>query len=233
MIDAVEKFVKDIFVRAGIEIDVSDQSDIFGLDNLLKENISNLDDYYSEHEDDVDHFSTVASEMISELKSISEIWKYLLIYQTLEEVFINFDESLSTLREHYYNAAGSPDEVFGKFSAAVEDAQLPNDDEVSQSDIDFMIGWFCFAVEVSINDGDEDELTKWITGFGNCAEYDNDVSDIISKLGFEFRDWLLEDYMKLLNQYYQIDTFDEDGEFRSEDEGVDWDAVSEEFSHLL
>jgi hypothetical protein len=61
----------------------------------------------------------------------------------------------------------------------------------------------------------------WVTGFGNCFGYDNDVSGIVSNMDSEFRESLLEEYMRFLKQYFQIDTFDEDGDFRDDDEGVD------------
>jgi hypothetical protein len=231
--DLLRNFVKEICTKAGQANDFDDAVEIMDLNTFLRDKTEALDSFYLDMSDDAEYFRNIGCKLVDGLDDIGEIWKYSMIFQTLADS-IELSEALNeVIYKFYLSTAGSSEEAHEKFNVAIENRNLTNSDIVkTKSDIDFVIGWFCLAIEVSINDGDEDGIRTWVTGFGNCFGFENDVSDTISTLDFEFRDWLLEEYMKFMFQYFKIDTFSE-GEYRSEDEGVDWNAVSKGLNAFL
>jgi len=238
--EVLRNFVFDVFAKAGIETEIGSVGDIMELNQVLKASVEegSIDGFYDENDDVAELLTGRVSKMAEAVEDVGDLWKYAMLFQTFDHRFGTGDALEETIRPRYLSVAESFDDVIALYKVWLDDNDLLEGEAeragITQSDVDQAIGYFCLALEVLIDAGDEVGITDFVTGFGNYVSFDNAVSDFVGNMNEALRNELQDDtYMQFLLHYFQIDTFDEDGEFRSEEDGVDWEAVASEICSTL
>ena len=127
--------------------------------------------------------------------------------------------------------SGSWEDAVTILSKKISETNVPSDaDEKDITDfVDYIIGCMFLGVEAALNDSDDEGIEAWVMGFGNPFEYDDPVGDIIMRLDSSIREDLSDTYMQALLSLYFVDVDD----YRDDDEGVDWDQVSDHLKQLM
>ena len=94
------------------------------------------------------------------------------------------------------------------------------------------MGCFFLAIEscayVGQDDFDADDaeegIKAWVTGYGNCFEYDEPVGGVIDEIdSYGIKDGIMDSFIGLLNLYYCVDVNDH----QDDDETTNWEQVAE------
>ncbi len=220
----INKFAKDLFNSSGLSVNPSHD-----IHELCKEIKINGDTISENIDDDKEESLCELGLSISNDLDISDIWKYAAIFYSLKEF------GCSEIDENIQSTAS-------ELSASWEDAvtilskKISERDVISDADekditglVDYIIGCMFLGVEAALNDSDDEGIEAWVMGFGNPFEYDDPVGDIIMSLDSSIREDLSDTYMQALLSLYFVDVDD----YRDDDEGVDWDQVSDHLKQLM
>ena len=220
----INKFAKDLFNSSGLSVNPSHD-----IHELCKEIKINGDTISENIDDDKEERLCELGLSISNDLDISDIWKYAAIFYSLKEF------GFSEIDENIQNTAS-------ELSASWEDAVTILSKKISETDVisdvnekdtadlvDYIIGCMFLGVEAALNDSDDEGIEAWVMGFGNPFEYDDPVGDIIMSLDSSIREDLSDTYMQALLSLYFVDVDD----YRDDDEGVDWDQVSDHLKQLM
>ena len=218
----IYKFANELFNSSGLTVNPS--HDIHDLCKEIKINsdaIENIDD------DKLESLSELGLSISSDL-DIQDIWKYAAIFYTLNE--LGFD-CLENVQRTASELSGSWEDAVTILSTKISETNITSDaDEKDITDlVDYIIGCMFLGVEAALTDADDEGIEAWVMGFGNPFEYDDPVGDIIMSLDSSIREDLSDTYMQALLSLYFVDVDD----YRDDDEGVDWDQVSDYLKQLM
>lgn len=224
--EALKSFVNDVYGLIGKETTpLDDCTNVFELAAEIKsEDLGEALLSFEGDEADENKIYEKAASLAASAEGVNNLWKFAIIFKAIGVDLEAHGDIIGKIDQ----VAETSKDALKLLSNAMSEKDLS---DVLDDDIDFFIGCLFAGVEASLKTCDEEWLDIWITGFGNCIEYDNEVANFLSPIDSEFRNYLLGEYMRFL-KYYNIDTFEE-GDFRSEEEGVDWNAVSREMSSYL
>jgi hypothetical protein len=219
----IYKFANELFNSSGLTVNPS--HDIHDLCKEIKINsdaIENIDD------DKLESLSEVGLSISSDL-DIQDIWKYAAIFYTLNEL-VGFDCN-ENVQSTASELSGSWEDAVTILSTKISETNITSDaDEKDITDlVDYIIGCMFLGVEAALTDADDEGIEAWVMGFGNPFEYDDPVGDIIMSLDSSIREDLSDTYMQALLSLYFVDVDD----YRDDDEGVDWDQVSDHLKQLM
>jgi hypothetical protein len=219
----INKFANELFNSSGLTVNPS--HDIHDLCKEIKINsdaIENIDD------DKLESLSELGLSISSDL-DIQDIWKYAAIFYTLNEL-VGFDCN-ENVQSTASELSGSWEDAVTILSTKISETNITSD--ADEKDItglvDYIIGCMFLGVEAALNDSDDEGIEAWVMGFGNPFEYDDPVGDIIMSLDSSIREDLSDTYMQALLSLYFVDVDD----YRDDDEGVDWDQVSDHLKQLM
>ena len=219
----INKFANELFNSSGLTVNPS--HDIHDLCKEIKINsdaIENIDD------DKLESLSELGLSISSDL-DIQDIWKYAAIFYTLNEL-VGFDCN-ENVQSTASELSGSWEDAVTILSTKISETNITSDaDEKDITDlVDYIIGCMFLGVEAALTDADDEGIEAWVMGFGNPFEYDDPVGDIIMSLDSSIREDLSDTYMQALLSLYFVDVDD----YRDDDEGVDWDQVSDHLKQLM
>jgi|TARA_B100001964_G_scaffold52735_1_gene59694 hypothetical protein len=219
----IYKFANELFNSSGLTVNPS--HDIHDLCKEIKINsdaIENIDD------DKLESLSELGLSISSDL-DIQDIWKYAAIFYTLNEL-VGFDCN-ENVQSTASELSGSWEDAVTILSTKISETNITSDaDEKDITDlVDYIIGCMFLGVEAALTDADDEGIEAWVMGFGNPFEYDDPVGDIIMSLDSSIREDLSDTYMQALLSLYFVDVDD----YRDDDEGVDWDQVSDHLKQLM
>ena len=219
----IYKFANELFNSSGLTVNPS--HDIHDLCKEIKINsdaIENIDD------DKLESLSELGLSISSDL-DIQDIWKYAAIFYTLNEL-VGFDCN-ENVQSTASELSGSWEDAVTILSTKISETNITSDaDEKDITDlVDYIIGCMFLGVEAALTDADDEGIEAWVMGFGNPFEYDDPVGDIIMSLDSSIREDLSDTYMQALLSLYFVDVDD----YRDDDEGVDWDQVSDYLKQLM
>ena len=219
----INKFANELFNSSGLTVNPS--HDIHDLCKEIKINsdaIENIDD------DKLESLSEFGLSISSDL-DIQDIWKYAAIFYTLNEL-VGFDCN-ENVQSTASELSGSWEDAVTILSTKISETNITSDaDEKDITDlVDYIIGCMFLGVEAALTDADDEGIEAWVMGFGNPFEYDDPVGDIIMSLDSSIREDLSDTYMQALLSLYFVDVDD----YRDDDEGVDWDQVSDHLKQLM
>jgi len=219
----IYKFANELFNSSGLTVNPS--HDIHDLCKEIKINsdaIENIDD------DKLESLSELGLSISSDL-DIQDIWKYAAIFYTLNEL-VGFDCN-ENVQSKASELSGSWEDAVTILSTKISETNITSDaDEKDITDlVDYIIGCMFLGVEAALTDADDEGIEAWVMGFGNPFEYDDPVGDIIMSLDSSIREDLSDTYMQALLSLYFVDVDD----YRDDDEGVDWDQVSDHLKQLM
>jgi hypothetical protein len=219
----IYKFANELFNSSGLTVNPS--HDIHDLCKEIKINsdaVENIDD------DKLESLSELGLSISSDL-DIQDIWKYAAIFYTLNEL-VGFDCN-ENVQSTASELSGSWEDAVTILSTKISETNITSDaDEKDITDlVDYIIGCMFLGVEAALTDADDEGIEAWVMGFGNPFEYDDPVGDIIMSLDSSIREDLSDTYMQALLSLYFVDVDD----YRDDDEGVDWDQVSDHLKQLM
>ena len=219
----IYKFANELFNSSGLTVNPS--HDIHDLCKEIKINsdaIENIDD------DKLESLSELGLSISSDL-DIQDIWKYAAIFYTLKE--FGYSEINENVQSTASELSGSWEDAVTILSTKISETNITSDaDEKDITDlVDYIIGCMFLGVEAALTDADDEGIEAWVMGFGNPFEYDDPVGDIIMSLDSSIREDLSDTYMQALLSLYFVDVDD----YRDDDEGVDWDQVSDHLKQLM
>ena len=220
----INKFANELFNCSGLSVTPS--HDIYELCKEIKKN----GDTISENiDDDKEGSLSELGLSISSDLDIQDIWKYAAIFYTLKEFgYSEIDENVQSTASEL---SGSWEDAVTILSTKISETNITSDaDEKDITDlVDYIIGCMFLGVEAALTDADDEGIEAWVMGFGNPFEYDDPVGDIIMSLDSSIREDLSDTYMQALLSLYFVDVDD----YRDDDEGVDWDQVSDYLKQLM
>ena len=235
--EPLKYFVKTLFELASIPSDVFDESpDTFKLYAELKSNIDKIEENLSDA--DGEKIIGIAKDISQEVK-VADIWKFALIFQTLEDI-ITLPPEVENGLNNVTRFADSWESAIALLSKGLSDRNISDDssEDQMQEASDFALGCFFIGIEMSITylkDGefvpifDEKGIEAWVLGYGNPVEYSDPVGDILMNVTWNLRDYILLDWRTLLQCHYnsKIPSVEE------QDDEVDWNEISDEFKMML
>ena len=213
----INKFANEIFNISGLSVSASPD-----IHDLCKEIKINGDTINELDYDKVESLSELGLSISNDL-DIHDIWKYAAIFYILNEFAIDCLENVQSTSSEL---SGSWEEAVTILSKKISETDVTSDAEEKDIKdlVDYIIGCMFLGVEAAVNDSDGEGIDAWVKGFGNPFEYDDPVGDIIMNLDDSIRgDYLSDSYMEALLSLYYVNVDD----YRDDDEGVDWDQVSE------
>jgi hypothetical protein len=221
----INKFANELFNSSGLS--VSPSHDIH---DLCKEIRINGDTISENIDDDKGESLCELGLSISSDLDIQDIWKYAAIFYTLKE-FFGYSEIDENVQSTASELSGSWEDAVTILSKKISETDVISDaDEKDITDlVDYIIGCMFLGVEAALNDSDDEGIEAWVMGFGNPLEYDDPVGDIIMSLDSSVRDGLLDSFIQALLSLYSVNVDD----YRDDDEGVDWDQVSDAVKQLM
>jgi hypothetical protein len=219
----INKFANELFNSSGLSVNPSHDIHV-----LCKEIKINGDTISENIDDDKGESLCELGLSISSDLDIQDIWKYAAIFYTLNE--LGFD-CLENVQSTASELSGSWGDAVTILSKKISETDVPSDaDEKDITDfVDYIIGCMFLGVEAALNDSDDEGIEAWVMGFGNPLEYDDPVGDIIMSLDSSVRDGLLDSFIQALLSLYSVNVDD----YRDDDEGVDWDQVSDAVKQLM
>ena len=221
----INKFANELFNSSGLSVNPS--HDIHDLCKEIKIN----GDTISENIDDdkVESLCELGLSISSDL-DIQDIWIYAAIFYTLNE--LGFD-CLENVQRTASELSGSWEDAVTILSKKISETDVPSDaDEKDITDfVDYIIGCMFLGVEAALNDSDDEGIDVWVMGVGSICDDDHHVGDIISKAceDFSIRDNLCDSFIQALLSLYSVNVDD----YRDDDEGVDWEQVSDAVKQLM
>lgn len=220
----INKFANELFNSSGLSVTPS--HDIY---ELCKEIKINGDTISENIDDDKEESLSELGLSISSDLDIQDIWKYAAIFYTLNEL-VGFDCN-ENVQSTASELSGSWEDAVTILSTKISETNITSDaDEKDITDlVDYIIGCMFLGVEAALTDADDEGIEAWVMGFGNPFEYDDPVGDIIMSLDSSIREDLSDTYMQALLSLYFVDVDD----YRDDDEGVDWDQVSDHLKQLM
>ena len=248
--EPLKYFVKTLFELASIPSDVFDESpDTFKLYAELKSNIDKIEENLSDA--DGEKITVIANDISQEVK-VADIWKFALIFQTLEDI-ITLPPEVENGLNNVTRFADSWESAIALLSKGLSDRNISDDssEDQMQEASDFALSCFFIGIEMSIGylkDGemeghfynsllnsswvpvsDEEGIETWVLGYGNPVEYSDPVGDILMNVTWNLRDYILLDWRTLLQCHYnsKIPSVEE------QDDEVDWNEISDEFKMML
>ena len=235
--EPLKYFVKTLFELASIPSDVFDESpDTFKLYAELKSNIDKIEENLSDA--DGEKIIGIAKDISQEVK-VADIWKFALIFQTLEDI-ITLPPEVENGLNNVTRFADSWESAIALLSKGLSDRNISDDssEDQMQEASDFALGCFFIGIEMSITylkDGefvpifDEKGIEAWVLGYGNPVEYSDPVGDILMNVTWNLRDYILLDWRTLLQCHYnsKIPSVEE------QDDEVDWNEIYDEFKMML
>ena len=220
----INKFANELFNSSGLSVTPSHD-----IHDLCKEIKINGDTISENIDDDKGESLCELGLSISSDLDIQDIWKYAAIFYTLKEFgYSEIDENVQSTASEL---SGSWEDAVTILSKKISETDVISDaDEKDITDlVDYIIGCMFLGVEAALNDSDDEGIEAWVMGFGNPFEYDDPVGDIIMSLDSSVRDDLSDSYMQALLSLYSVNVDD----YRDDDEGVDWDQVSDAVKQLM
>ncbi len=221
----INKFANELFNSSGLSVNPSHD-----IHDLCKEIRINGDTISENIDDDKGESLCELGLSISSDLDIQDIWKYAAIFYTLKE-FFGYSEIDENVQSTASELSGSWEDAVTILSKKISETDVISDaDEKDITDlVDYIIGCMFLGVEAALNDSDDEGIEAWVMGFGNPLEYDDPVGDIIMSLDSSVRDGLLDSFIQALLSLYSVDVDD----YRDNDEGVDWDQVSDAVKQLM
>jgi len=221
----INKFANELFNSSGLSVNPSHD-----IHDLCKEIRINGDTISENIDDDKGESLCELGLSISSDLDIQDIWKYAAIFYTLKE-FFGYSEIDENVQSTASELSGSWEDAVTILSKKISETDVISDaDEKDITDlVDYIIGCMFLGVEAALNDSDDEGIEAWVMGFGNPLEYDDPVGDIIMSLDSSVRDGLLDSFIQALLSLYSVNVDD----YRDDDEGVDWDQVSDAVKQLM
>jgi hypothetical protein len=221
----INKFANELFNSSGLSVTPSHD-----IHDLCKEIRINGDTISENIDDDKGESLCELGLSISSDLDIQDIWKYAAIFYTLKE-FFGYSEIDENVQSTASELSGSWEDAVTILSKKISETDVISDaDEKDITDlVDYIIGCMFLGVEAALNDSDDEGIEAWVMGFGNPLEYDDPVGDIIMSLDSSVRDGLLDSFIQALLSLYSVNVDD----YRDDDEGVDWDQVSDAVKQLM
>jgi len=221
----INKFANELFNSSGLSVNPSHD-----IHDLCKEIKINGDTISENIVDDKEESLCELGLSISSDLDIQDIWKYAAIFYTLKE-FFGYSEIDENVQSTASELSGSWEDAVTILSTKISETNITSDaDEKDITDlVDYIIGCMFLGVEAALTDADDEGIEAWVMGFGNPFEYDDPVGDIIMSLDSSIREDLSDTYMQALLSLYFVDVDD----YRDDDEGVDWDQVSDHLKQLM
>ena len=239
--EPLKYFVKTLFELASIPSDIFDESpDTFKLYAELESNIDKIEENLSDA--DGEKITVIANDISQEVK-VADIWKFALIFETLEDIIE--PPLVKNILNKIPSFADSWESAVALLSKGLSDRNISDDssEDQMQEASDFALSCFFIGIEMSIGyyskDGEwvpvsdwvygEEGIETWVLGYGNPVEYSDPVGDILMNVTWNLRDYILLDWRTLLQCHYdsEIPSVEE------QDDEVDWNEISDEFKRLL
>ena len=220
----INKFANELFNSSGLSVNPSHD-----IHDLCKEIRINGDTISENIDEDKGESLFELGLSISSDLDIQDIWKYAAIFYRLKEFgYSEIDENVQSTASEL---SGSWKDAVTILSTKISETDVTSDaDEKDITDlVDYIIGCMFLGVEAALNDSDDEGIEAWVMGFGNPLEYDDPVGDIIMSLDSSVRDGLLDSFIQALLSLYSVNVDD----YRDDDEGVDWDQVSDAVKQLM
>ena len=247
--EPLKYFVKTLFELASIPSDIFDESpDTFKLYAELESNIDKIEENLSDA--DGEKITVIANDISQEVK-VADIWKFALIFETLEDIIepplvINILNKIPSFADSWESAVAL-------LSKGLSDRNISDDssEDQMQEASDFALSCFVIGIEMSIGyyeDGkgdniedtsegdfnwvpvfDEEGIETWVLGYGNPVEYSDPVGDILMNVTWNLRDYILLDWRTLLQCHYNSEI----PSVKDQVDEVDWNEIVDEFKRLL
>ena len=222
----INKFSKDLFNSSGLSVNPSHD-----IHELCKEIKINGDTISENIDDDKEESLCELGLSISNDLDISDIWKYAAIFYSLKEFgFSEIDENIQNTASEL---SASWEDAVTILSKKISETDVISDaDEKEITDlVDYIIGCMFLGVEAALNNSDDEGIEAWVIGVGSICDDGHPIGDIIFKAceDFSIRDNLCDSFIQALLSLYSIDVDD----YRNDDEGVDWDQVSDAVKQLM
>ena len=223
----INKFANELFNSSGLSVTPS--HDIHDLCKEIKINGDTISENI-----DVDKGESLCELglTISSDLDIQDIWKYAAIFYTLKE-FFGYSEIDENVQSTASELSGSWEDAVTILSKKISETDVISDaDEKDITDlVDYIIGCMFLGVEAALNDSDDEGIDAWVMGVGSICDDDHPVGDIISKAceDFSIRDNLCDSFIQALLSLYSVNVDD----YRDDDEGVDWEQVSDAVKQLM
>lgn len=216
----INKFVDEVFKSSGLLF--TPNEDINKVCLQIQKNIDDIVDKLDESKGET--LSDTANTISSNIQ-VEDMWKYAAVFDSLQDTWQielpineNIREKISVFSKTWQDCGTLLEGEIEKRSIDVESSK----EEISAM-VDYAIGCLFMAIELSIEDGDDDGIDAWIMGFGNPVQYDDPIGDIVMSIDSSVREELLDCYVDSLLSLYQIDT----EEYRDSDDAIEWNKVSE------
>jgi len=230
-------FANKLFKKAGVSIEFSEENydNVFTICRAIKGHVNEINGIDVADGKELSAMAETALQNIT----VENVWKIALICQTIENEFI---KSVVVLDVEDVLGECEGQEV-NKWQDAVtllsEGLNKRNtSDDVSEAQTgeasDFALGCFFLAVEPTSYrpDSEDFDLTDaqegiyaWVTGFGNCFEYDDPVGGIIDEIeSCSIKDKILDAFIDFIGLYYDVNVND----CENDDETINWEQVAEE-----
>ena len=224
--EPLKYFVKTLFELASIPSDIFDESpcqldhnhlqgktDTFKLYAELESNIDKIEENLSDA--DGEKITVIANDISQEVK-VADIWKFALIFETLEDIIVIELPQVKNILSKFPSFADSWESAVALLSKGLSDRNISDDssEDQMQEASDFALSCFVIGIEMSIGyskDGewvpvfDEEGIETWVLGYGNPVEYSDPVGDILMNVTWNLRDYILLDWRTLLQCYYDIE----------------------------
>jgi hypothetical protein len=246
--EPLKYFVKTLFELASIPSDIFDESpDTFKLYAELESNIDKIEENLSDA--DGEKITVIANDISQEVK-VADIWKFALIFETLEDIIEL--PLLKNILSKIPSFADSWESAVALLSKGLIDRNISDDssEDQMQEASDFALSCFFIGIEMSIGyykDGenvkdyyrvggfnwvpvsDEEGIETWVLGYGNPVEYSDPVGDILMNVTWHLRDYILLDWRTLLQCHYDSKI----PSVKDQVDEVDWNEIVDEFKRLL
>ena len=247
--EPLKYFVKTLFELASIPSDIFDESpDTFKLYAELESNIDKIEENLSDA--DGEKITVIANDISQEVK-VADIWKFALIFETLEDIIEL--PLVKNILNKIPSFADSWESTVALLSKGLSDRNISDDssEDQMQEASDFALSCFFIGIEMSIGylkDGemeghfynsllnsswvpvsDEEGIETWVLGYGNPVEYSDPVGDILMNVTWNLRDYILLDWRTLLQCHYDSKI----PSVKDQVDEVDWNEISDEFKRLL
>ena len=224
----INKFANELFNSSGLS--VSPSHNIHDLCKKIKINGDTIEDIdYNK----LQSLNELGLSISSDL-DIQDIWKYAAVFYTLNE--LGFD-CLENVQSKASELSGSWEDAVTILSTKISETNITSDaDEKDITDlVDYIIGCMFLGVEAALTDSDDEGIEAWVMGVGSICDDGHPVGDIISNacedfsIKYSVRDILGDSFIHALLSLYSVNVDD----YRDDDEGVDWDQVSDAVKELM
>ena len=238
--EPLKYFVKTLFELASIPSDIFDESpDTFKLYAELESNIDKIEENLSDA--DGEKITVIANDISQEVK-VADIWKFALIFQTLEDIIEL--PLVKNILNKIPSFADSWESAVALLSKGLSDRNISDDssEDQMQEASDFALSCFVIGIEMSIgymedcegdfnwvDVADEEGIETWVLGYGNPVEYSDPVGDILMNVTWNLRDYILLDWRTLLQCHYDSEI----PSVKDQVDEVDWNEIVDEFKMLL